>query len=182
MEKYFLNKEEAILVIIDVQERLVPVMSERENVIKNINVLISMAKSMEIPIVVTQQYSKGLGDTVPQINENLEGAMKFEKNTFSGCIEEVMDHIDKTGRKKIIISGMETHVCVLQSVRDLIDQGYYVFVASDAVCSRTKVNYKNGLSMMQDMGAVISNTETILFDLLKKSGTLQFKALSKLIK
>lgn len=182
MEKYFLNKEEAILAIIDVQERLVPVMSERENVIKNINVLISMAKSMEIPIVVTQQYSKGLGDTVPQINENLEGAMKFEKNTFSGCIEGVLDYLNKTGRKKVIITGMETHVCVFQSVRDLLKQGYYVFVAADAVCSRADENYNNALSLMREMGAVISNTETILFDLLKEAGTPQFKILSKLIK
>lgn len=182
MEKYYLNKEEAVLVIIDIQEKLVPVMSQAEKVIKNTNVLISMAKSMEMPIIVTEQYSKGLGNTVPQIDENLEDAMKFEKNTFSGCIGEVMDCLKKTGRKKVIITGMETHVCVFQSVRDLLKQGYYVFVAADAVSSRTEENYSNGLSMMQNMGAVISNTETILFDMLKESGTPQFKALSKLIK
>ena len=182
MEKYYLSKEEAVLVVIDIQEKLVPVMSQKEKVIKNTNVLISMAKSMDIPIIVTQQYSKGLGNTVPQIDENLEGAMKFEKNTFSGCIEEVMDSLEKTGRKKVVITGMETHVCVFQSVRDLLKQGYYVFVAADAVCSRTQENHNNGLSIMQDMGAVISNTETILFDMLKESGTPQFKALSKLIK
>ena len=182
MDKYCINKEEAVLVIIDIQERLVPVMNRGERVIKNTNVVKATSKNMDMPIIVTEQYTKGLGSTVLQIEENLEGAKKFEKNTFSGCIEGVMDYLDKTGRKKIIITGMETHVCVFQSVRDLLRQGYYVFVAADAVCSRTEENYNNALSLMREMGAVISNTETILFDLLKESGTPQFKALSKLIK
>jgi len=182
MNKYYLNKEEAVLVIIDIQEKLVPVMSQGEKVIKNTNVLISTAHNMEIPIIVTEQYPKGLGNTVPQLDVNLEGAMKFDKNTFSGCIEGVLDYLNKTGRKKVIITGMETHVCVFQSVRDLLKQGYYVFVAADAVCSRADENYNNALSLMREMGAVISNTETILFDLLKEAGTPQFKILSKLIK
>ena len=141
-----------------------------------------MAKSMDIPIIITEQYPKGLGETVSKLDVNIEEIEKFEKNTFSGCIEEVIGYLKSKGRKKIIITGMETHVCVFQSVRDLIKEGYYVFVAADAVCSRTEENYKNGLDMMKDMGAVISNTETILFDMLKESGTPQFKALSKLIK
>lgn len=182
MDKYYLNKEDAVLIIIDIQERLVPAMSGGERSVKNTNVLIAAAESMGIPVIVTEQYPKGLGCTVPQIEENLGKAVKFEKTAFSGCIDGVRDHLNKTNRKKVIITGMETHVCVFQSVRDLLKQGYYVFVAADAVCSRTEENYSNALSLMREMGAVISNTETILFDLLKEAGTPQFKALSKLIK
>lgn len=182
MDKYYLNKEEAVLIIIDIQERLVPAMNMGERTTKNTNVLISMAKDMDIPIIVTEQYPKGLGSTVPQIEENLEGAKKFEKNTFSGCTEEVMAKLHESGRKKVIIAGMETHVCVFQTVRELLKQGYHVFAVADAVCSRTEENYKNGLYLMREMGAVVSNTETILFDLLKEAGTTQFKTLSKLIK
>lgn len=182
MDKYYLNKEEAVLVIIDIQERLLPAMSQGERSVKNTNVLIAAAKDMGIPVIVTEQYPKGLGCTVPQIEENLEGTHKFEKTTFSGCIEEVIDCLNKTGRKKVIITGMETHVCVFQSVRDLLKQGYYVFVPADAVCSRTEENYNNALALMREMGAVISNTESILFDLLKEAGTPQFKILSKMIK
>ncbi|MCK9218079.1 MAG: isochorismatase family protein [Firmicutes bacterium] len=182
MDKFNLNKEEAILVIIDIQERLSRVMDKEEEVIKNTNVLISMAKTMNMPIIVTEQYPKGLGETVVSISENLGDDKKFEKTTFSACNKEFLDFLNETERKKVIITGMETHVCVYQTVRDLLNAGFSVFVAADGVCSRTDVNYKNGLDMMNDMGAVISNTETILFDILKEAGTLQFKALSKLIK
>lgn len=182
MDKYFLNRDEAVLLIIDIQERLAPAILKTDEVIKNTNVLIAMAKEMDIPILVTEQYPKGLGCTVPEIEVNLEGAIKFEKNSFTACTEGVLSAFGKLNRKKVIITGMETHVCVFQTVRDLIKSGYHVVVAADGVSSRTKENYKNGLSLMKDMGAVISNTETILFDLLKISGTPEFKTLSKLIK
>jgi nicotinamidase-related amidase len=182
MDKYFLNRDEAVLLIIDIQEKLVPVILKPDEAIKNTNVLIAMAKEMDIPIIVTEQYPKGLGSTVPEIKANLDGAVKFEKNSFTACTGDVSPAISKLNRKKVIITGMETHVCVFQTVRDLIRSDYHVVVSADAVSSRTKENYKNGLSLMKDMGAVISNTETILFDLLKISGTPEFKTLSKMIK
>ncbi|WP_088228239.1 isochorismatase family protein [Desulfosporosinus sp. FKB] len=182
MEKYCLNGEEAVLMAIDIQERLVPSMKYGEKVIQNTNILISIMKKIGAPIIATEQYPKGLGKTVSDISSNLDGSSTFEKSTFSGCTSEVTSALQGLGRKKIIITGMETHVCVFQTVRDLLSQGYQVFVASDAVCSRTKENYRNGLSLMSDMGAVISNTETLLFDILKQSGTPLFKELSKLIK
>lgn len=182
MDKFYLDKEDTILVIIDIQERLVPVMSEKDSVIKNTNILISTANTMDIPVLLTQQYTKGLGETVAELNENLEQVERIEKNTFTACIDNTMDFLKNSNRKTIIISGMEAHVCVFQTVRDLLNHGYKVFVAADAVCSRTKENYDNGIEIMRDMGAVISNTETILFDLLKKSGTDEFRKLSKLIK
>ena len=101
---------------------------------------------------------------------------------FSAYTEEIVTAIKETGGKKIIITGMEAHICVFQTVRDLLAAGYEVFVVSDAVCSRTKGNYLNALSLMSNMGAVVTNTETVLFDLLKEAGTAEFKALSPLIK
>lgn len=182
VDKYYLNRDEAILLIIDIQEKLVPAISQGQMVIKNTNLLIKAASIMDIPIVVTEQYPKGLGSTVPEIQQNLEGIHKCDKLTFSACTQDVMESLKKTGRKKVIITGMETHVCVFQTVRDLLKQGYYVFIAADSVSSRTEENKRNGLELMRDMGAVISNTETIIFDLLKQAGTEEFKVLSKLIK
>ncbi|MCO5388492.1 hydrolase [Desulfosporosinus sp.] len=182
MNKYFLIESEVVLLLIDIQDKLIPAMKYGEQVIQNVNTLISVAKKLGVPIIVTEQYPKGLGKTVSEVSNNLEGSLTYEKSTFSGCTSEVTSALKGLGRKKIIITGTETHVCVFQTVRDLLDNGYQVFVVRDAVCSRTKENYLNGLSLMTSMGAVVTNTETALFDLLKQSGTPLFRELSKLIK
>ncbi|EHQ89521.1 hydrolase [Desulfosporosinus youngiae] len=182
MNKYVLNEAEVVLVVIDIQAKLLPVMKYGEQVIQNTNTLISVAKKLDIPIFVTEQYPKGLGKTVSELSNNLEGSSTYEKMTFSGCTSEVTSALKGLGRKKIMITGTETHVCVFQTTRDLLANGYQVFVVGDAVCSRTKANYRNGLSLMSSMGAVVTNTETVVFDLLKQSGTPLFKELSKLIK
>ncbi|WP_352420590.1 isochorismatase family protein [Proteiniborus sp.] len=182
MDKFTLKQEDAILMIIDIQERLVSAMKYGKKVIDNTNILISAAQKLDIPIIGTEQYPKGLGKTVPEISANINTAQLYEKISFSGYTEEVKSVLNELGRKKVIITGMETHVCVFQTVRDLIDNGYQVFVVEGGVCSRTKENYQNGLFLMDKMGATIINTETILFDLLKVSGTPVFKELSKLIK
>ncbi|WIV12642.1 isochorismatase family protein [Proteiniborus sp. MB09-C3] len=182
MDKFTLRQDEAVLMIIDIQERLVPAMKHGKKVIDNTNILINIAQKLNIPIIGTEQYPKGLGKTVPEISDNINTELFYEKVSFSGYIEEIKLALNDIGRKKVIITGMETHVCVFQTVRDLLDNGYYVFVAEDGVCSRTKENYLNGLLLMDKMGATIVNTETILFDLLKAAGTPVFKELSKLIK
>jgi nicotinamidase-related amidase len=182
MEKYYLNKEEAVLLIIDIQEKLMPAIKNSEMIIDRNKILAETAKTMNMPILVTEQYPKGLGSTVSELEEGLDGAVKYEKATFTGCSKELLEYLQETNRKKIIVTGTETHVCVYQTVRDLLNEGYFVFLVEDAVGSRTKENYDNSISLMRDMGAVISNTETIVFDLLKKSGTVEFKALMKLIK
>ena len=182
MDKFTLNSEDAVLIVVDIQERLVPVMKYGKQVIENTNILVAIAKDLEMPIIVTEQYPKGLGKTVPELRDNLEGNLTYEKITFSAYTDNVASALEKLGRKKIIIVGMETHVCVFQTVRDLIAQGFKVYVVQDAVCSRTKENYQNSLSQMSRMGAVVTNTETVFFDLMKKAGTPQFKKLSKLIK
>lgn len=182
LDKYVLIRDEAVLLIVDIQDKLVPAMKYGEKVIRNTNTIISFAKKLGIPIIVTEQYPKGLGKTVSDVSSNLEGSLTYEKITFSGCTGEVTSALNELGRKKIIVTGMETHICVFQTVRDLLTHGYQVFVVSDAVCSRTKENYQNGLSLMSSMGAVITNTETVFFDLMKEAGTPLFKELSKLIK
>ncbi len=180
--KYDLNQMETQLMVIDFQEKLVPIMTESEVTVKNAITLIKMAKALEIPITITEQYPKGIGHTILEISEELEGFSIFEKDSFSSFTPEIEKHISKNNKKKIIISGIETHICVFQTVRDLVKNGYEVYVVSDAVSSRTKANRENGLSLMKDIGAIITNTETVLFDLLKVSTHPKFRELSKLIK
>jgi nicotinamidase-related amidase len=182
LNKYTLNQEDSVLLIIDIQEKLIPAVNQSEQVIKNAYILLTTAQKLGIPVIATEQYPNGLGKTVPNLSSHIDPLSIFEKVSFSGCIPGVVSTLKNLGRKKVIITGMETHVCVFQTVRDLLANDFEVFIASDAVSSRTEANYKSGLSMMAEMGAVISNTETIFFDLLKRAGTPVFKELSRLIK
>lgn len=182
MNKFTLQREEALLFIIDIQERLVPVMKYKDQVINNTRILITAAKEMNFPILLTEQYPKGLGKTVDEIMELVDKDSIYEKNSFTAYTDDVKEALKAFGKKKIILTGMETHVCVFQTVRDLIADGYEVYLVKDAVSSRTKENYLNGLDMIKSMGAVVTNTETAIFDLLKVSGTPEFKILSKMIK
>ncbi len=183
MKKYNLNKDDALLFIIDIQERLLPVMKDGEKIIKNNVILIQASSELGIPVILTEQYPRGLGSTVLEIGEKLDTSAKvFEKISFTGYTDEVRGALEESGRKKIIITGMETHVCVFQTVRDLLDDGYEVFIVRDGVASRKKDNFLNALDLMKSMGAVIMDTETIIFDLLKVAGSPEFKVLSKLIK
>ncbi len=183
MNKYTINREEALLLVIDIQERLVPAMSYGERVIKNTGILIDTSKELDIPVIVTEQYPRGLGSTVKEIKEKLDKDSNiFEKISFSAYNNELKNALEKTNKKKIIISGMETHVCVFQTVRDLLNDNYQVFIVKDGVASRKKDNFINAIQTMKSMGAIISDTETLVFDLLKSAGTPEFKNLSKLIK
>ncbi len=182
MQKYYLNKDDCVLMIIDLQEKLMRVMTEREQVYRNTNLLSATAYEFDIPVILSEQYPKGIGPTVKEIKDNLGAYHYLEKVDFSLCNQEAGAILDGYGRKTVIVTGSETHVCVYQSVRDLLRLGYNVHLVSDAVCSRFKNNYKNSLGLMKDMGAVITNTETVVFDLLQKAGTGVFKKISPLIK
>lgn len=183
MKKYMLNKEDALLFIIDIQDRLVPVMKHRKKIIENNEILIETSNELQIPVILTEQYPRGLGSTVFEIGEKLDNSAKiFEKISFTGYTDEVRQALEESGRRKVIITGMETHVCVFQTVRDLLDNDYEVFIVRDGVASRKKDNFLNALELMKSMGAVIMDTETIIFDLLKTAGTPEFKVLSNLIK
>ena len=188
----------AALLVIDVQERLVPAMPAEvaDQLIKNTQVLINTMATWSLPIVVTQQYPKGLGQTVQPIAEALVDAerrgspvYKLDKVEFSAAKAPeffTLPPAEKIGawmnREQWIITGMETHVCVYQTVRDLMLSASAVHVVADAVASRTKQNWRIGIDLMRETGARITSTEVVVFDLLEKAGTDQFKALSKTIK
>lgn len=183
MDKFFLDKDEAVLVIVDIQERLATVMEKRQKVIDNCLHLIEAAKLLHIPIILTEQYPKGIGHTVKEIREALPSYEPIEKITFSCCKgPSFLGSLASTGRKKIILAGMETHVCVLQTCIGLLREGYSVHTVMDAVCSRAEDNFAAGIEFMRAAGAVITCTETALFQLLDKAGTEQFKIISKRIK
>jgi len=183
MDKFILKQDEALLVIVDIQERLAVAMTEKDRVVTNALHLIESAKLLGVPLLITEQYPKGLGPTVPEIRNAVQTYAPVEKITFSCCGEQFfMEALQETGKKQIILVGMETHVCVLQTCIDLLQNGYIVHVVSDAICSRTKQNYKTAIDYMRDAGAVITCMETVLFQLLVKAGTEEFKAISKRIK
>ncbi len=158
-------------------------MGERQKVVDNCLHLIELAKLLKIPILLTEQYPKGIGSTVPEIRNALLLYGPLEKLTFNCCEGPgFLDTLNSLGRKKIILTGMETHICVLQTCIGLLREGFNVHIVMDAVCSRAKENWKTGIEFMRDAGAVITCTETVLFQLLKVAGTDEFKAISKRIK
>jgi len=183
MDKFFLLNDDSVLMIIDIQERLVNAMQVKDSVIGNCLHLIELAKMIAMPVVVTEQYPKGLGRTIEEIKKALPDYQPIEKVSFSCCGEQgFIDKLHALKRRTIIMTGMETHVCVLQTCIELLNQGFNVHLVKDAVCSRTKENWNTGVEFMRDAGAVISCTETVLFQLLKVAGTEEFKAISKRIK
>jgi nicotinamidase-related amidase len=183
-EKFFLDRDNAVLVVVDVQDKLCRAMDEEvlDRLVKNTGILMEAARELGVPVVATEQYVKGLGETVPQLKERL-CSPAIEKMTFSCCGEVPFpDKIRATGRRQVIVTGMETHVCVLQTVLELLDAGYHVHLVSDAVMSRKRENWQVGLNASAAAGAVITSTEAALFQLLRVAGTEEFKKLSKLVR
>lgn len=183
LNSFFLNKEDAVLLIVDIQERLAAIMKEKDKVVKNCLHLIELAKMQEIPVVVTEQYPKGLGRTVPDLQSAIPAYQPIEKTAFNCCGEPAfVTEIKKLGKKQIIVTGMETHICVLQTTIGLLQEGFTAHAVQDAMCSRTKENWKTGMAFMRDAGAVVTCTETVLFQLLQVAGTEEFKKISQRIK
>jgi len=182
LKNYKLNREDVVIVFIDIQDKLLKAMYNADEIVKNSTVLSNVANIIGASSLFTVQYPKGLGYTNDKIKEPLKDKEEFAKLSFNICDdEEIMKEIEKIGKKQFVICGMETHICILQSVRALLEKGYEVFLVEDAVGSRTEKNSKNGLEQLRDMGAVITNTETVLFDLAGIAGTDEFKTLQKLI-
>jgi len=176
--------EDTLALIIDFQEKLVPVIHNNEELLHNTEILIKGLKTLGIPMVVTQQYTKGIGMTVPVISEAVGvGFTYYDKVTFS-CVEneEILSKIEESGRKNIIICGIEAHICVLQTVIDLIEKGYHVIVVQDCVGSRKKNDCKIGMKRAMIEGAVPTTYESILFELTRVAKTDVFKEISRLIK
>lgn len=183
-QKYWLDSDRAALLVIDVQEKLAPAMNPElyNQLVLHANLLISGFKALELPILASEQYPKGLGHTVEELSEATTQVC-FEKMDFSCCGENVfLQALEETGISQVVVTGMETHVCVLQTVIDLLDRGYGVHLVRDAVCSRFPSDYENALECAAQAGAVITTTETALFQLVRVAGTDAFKAISKLVR
>ena len=184
--------ENSALVVIDIQERLSLAMQAEElaAVVRNSIILIETAKEFNLPVVWSEQYPKGLGTTLPAIREALPpGSQPLAKLSFSCCgepaIQSVLDAMSAVSSpqgRDLILCGIETHVCVLQTALDLLRQGRRVFVAGDAVCSRAAFNHQTGLALMRQAGAVIGSTEIFAFGMLGAAGSERFKRISKLVK
>jgi nicotinamidase-related amidase len=174
-----LDPERAALVVVDVQEAFRPAVPDFERTAAATATLIRGAEAIGIPVRITEQYPKGLGETVPEVAEHLpEGVEPLEKVCFSAA---EADGFDLEGRDQALVCGIETHVCVNQTVLDLLEGGTAVHVATDAVSSRTDENKRIGLRKMERAGAVLTSVETALFELLGRAGTDEFKTVQKLI-
>ena len=179
-----LDRSRALMLLVDVQERLCTAMNPEAlaQLQRNAGVLLRASRRLGLPIVATEQYPKGLGRTLAPLRELLEEP-PMEKMEFScGANQGIARHILGTGRRQIVVAGMEAHVCVFQTVRDLRRGGFEVFLAQDAVISRAPSNRETGLRLCEKAGATLTSTETVLFDLLGTAGTAEFKELSALIK
>jgi nicotinamidase-related amidase len=175
-----LDRQRTALIVVDVQEAFRPVVRKFDRVAANVATLVEGAKALGIPIVVSEQYPKGLGSTVPEVSEHLpDWARPIDKVCFSAAEAEGFDLND---RDQALICGIEAHVCVSQTAHDLLDRGLEVHVAEDAVSSRTKENRKVGLHKMESAGAVVTTVETALFELLGGAGSAEFKRIQELVK
>lgn len=179
-----LDAQKCALLVIDIQEKLLAAIHEKERLVRNSQLLIRLANILSVPVIVTTQYVKGLGQIVPEIASLVSGVQAIDKLEF-GCFgsAEFCSHLNQfRGRNTLLLCGMETHICVLQTALGALNQGYLVHVAADAVSSRTELNWKIGLERMRDAGAVISSAEMLIYELLGKSGSTQFKEMLKYLR
>jgi len=179
-----LRPEECALAVIDIQEKLLPSIWEKERMVRNSQLLVRMASAMNLPVLVSTQYARGLGPTVSEIASLLPDCTVIDKLEF-GCFGNG-DYCAAIGkladRNTLLLCGMETHICVTQTALGALNQGMNVHVAADAVSSRTELNWKLGLNRMQAAGALISSTEMLVYELVGKSGTATFKEMLKWIR
>jgi len=185
MTDYTINSSDSLLLMIDIQDRLFQAMENDMQISlkKNCSILINTAKEFNIPLIITEQYRKGLGETIPELRDISGNSLNLEKIYFD-CMkdEEIKKAIITSDKKTVIITGIESHICVFQTALSLIANGMKVVIASDGVASRNKEDRNTALNVLFKAGALIYPTETIAFMLLEKAGTPEFKKLSPLFK
>jgi nicotinamidase-related amidase len=175
-----LDPDQCALVVIDIQQKLLPPIFQKEELVRNSQLLIRAAGILKIPALVSTQYAKGLGDTVPEIASLLPGVDAIDKTLFSCFGSDLFCSLLKRlpgQRNTLLLCGMESHICVTQTALGALRDGYIVHVASDAVSSRTEWNWKIGLERMRAAGAVISSTEMVIYELMRSSSSAAFKEL-----
>ncbi|RMF62785.1 MAG: hydrolase [Calditrichaeota bacterium] len=178
-----LQRSHTGLLIVDVQQKINAVMLEPERVVKSIVTLISGFRILQLPIWLTEQYPQGLGPTEPAIVEALGQAQPFQKMTFSCCgSEEVFHALTERSLRQVVLAGIESHVCVLQTALDLLAAGFQIHVPVDAVSSRKELDYRTALTRMSSAGVVLTTVEAVLFELMERAGTAEFKQVARLLK
>jgi nicotinamidase-related amidase len=179
-----LRRDGAVLVVVDLQEKLLPAIAEKERVLRNSRLLLRAARELELPVVLTTQYAKGLGPTVSDVLEEAPGLTPIDKVAF-GCFgsEEFLAHLAGfPARDQLLVAGIESHICVAQTVLGALGEGYQVHVATDAVGSRAPEDREVGLRRMERAGAVLSSTEMAIYELLARSDGAAFKRLLPYLK
>lgn len=178
-----ISQSNSLLLVVDIQGKLANIAHQSEFLLRNARILIEGAKILDVPIIATEQYPKGLGHTEPSVAEALGDVTIIEKGSFSCCGEFAFEvRLTEMHKTDIILCGIEAHVCVYQTARDLIGLGFNVHLVTDAVSSRTAENRELGIQAIERLGARLTGTEMVLFELLQVSGTEEFKAISKLVK
>jgi nicotinamidase-related amidase len=179
-----LDRDRTVLVVVDLQERLLPAIRDRDRVLGNAKLLLRLAQAVDLPVVLTTQYRKGLGELLPEVTALAPAAAPIDKVSF-GCFGDAafLDRLAEfQGRDQLVVTGVESHICVAQTVLGALDKGYRVHVASDAVGSRTEDNRQVGLARMEAAGAVVSSTEMAIYELLGRSDSDAFKKMLPYLK
>jgi nicotinamidase-related amidase len=178
-----LNRENTIGVVIDFQEKLLPHMHKKDEILDRSLIMVKGLRALNVPIIVTQQYTKGLGNTIKPINDAIGNFSYIEKQTFS-CYREpsFIKVMNRSGKRNVVIMGIESHVCILQTALDLLYNNFNPVVVIDAISSRKKEDMDIALWRMRDVGCIMTTSESILFELCRQAGTPEFEEISKLVK
>lgn len=179
-----IDKKDSLAIVIDFQERLIPVIDNNEILLHNTEILVKGLDVLEIPMVVTQQYTKGLGMTVESLQKVFGDTFQFFNKTTFSCYDDgiILEKIKSYQKKNIIICGIEAHICVQQTVIDCMAAGYQVIIVEDCISSRKEKDKMIAIQRMMQEGAIVATYESILFELTRESGNDKFRAISKLIK
>ena len=181
--EFVATRDDSLLLIIDIQQAMLKVIDSWEKVASRAKQLIQSANALEVPILLTEQYQKGLGETIPELLQEIKSPQVFQKEHFSACLEDdFIPIVQSFNRNKILVIGMETHVCVLQTCLDLIKAGFQVHLVADAVASRVNKNRDIAIDILKQAGAVISSTEIVIFQWACRANTDEFRRILPIVK
>lgn len=178
-----IKAEDCVFIQVDIQEKLFPFISNNEELEKNLIILLKGLKLHNIPFIINEQYKKGIGETIPSLRELVDEYPHFEKTTFSCCgNEEALAAIKAEGKKTVILAGIETHVCVLQTALDLLEEGFFVVIVTDCISSRKQKDKDTAIQRLIQAGVIPTTYESLLFELTANAKHPVFKEISKLVK
>ncbi len=181
--EYIATREDSLLLIVDIQQAMLKVIDSWELIAGKAKQLIQSANALDVPIMLTEQYKKGLGETLPELIQEIKSPQIFQKQHFSACLEDdFIPTAQSFNRRKIVVVGMETHVCVLQTCLDLIKAGFQVHLVADAVASRVNDNRDIAIDLLKQAGAVISSTEIVIFQWACRANSDEFRKILPIVK